>query len=184
MYNFLLNIALRNPLGVLLAHYLVADALGADILGSIAIFTIDSKYAGIFAAQGAYGDFNGFADIWVLLQRIFRLSFLFTIIPFTIILFLCWSAICLRNQRLVWRLNNRQRWLIVILMQALPLLYVLFELSRFSQMALFAGPIHGFHPLTPLSVSFFELSTPLLFWLIISRLNHDIPHTSDAEKGN
>jgi hypothetical protein len=183
MRDFLLNVVLRHPLGILFVHYLVADALGADIIASLAVFAIDSRFAGIFDTQGIYGEFHGFSDIWVLFQRVFRLGFFVVFIPYAIIMLLFLVVICLRSQSLVWKLNNRQRWASVLLMQVAPLLFLLFEMSRFSQMALFAGPIHGFHPLTPISIAFFQLTVPLLFWWIISWLNQNFAETPKKPKG-
>jgi hypothetical protein len=184
MRDYLLNSVLRNPFGILFVNYLVADALGADIVASLAVFAIDSRFAGIFDTQGIYGELHGSSSIWVLLQRMFRLSFVFTITPMFIISLVYWAAICLCGRRLIWKLTNRQRWTVVCLMQAIPLLFFLFEISRFPQMVLFAGPIHGFHPLTPLLKTFFQLSVPLLFWWFISRLNRFSPSFPANSKGN
>jgi hypothetical protein len=45
---------------------------------------------------------------------------------------------------------------------------------------MFTGPINDFHPMMPLILSLSQLFTPLIFWVIVSRIDKRL-HTDHGE---
>jgi len=170
MGNRLKRFFLYHPLGILALTILTSDALGADIIASLVIWLSDHNYAGIFAHDGMYGTVSGPGDILVVIQRIFGIgSWLFFYVPFAVVTLVIWAVISLKARQVVTCVSQRQRWAMVLTMLTLPTLAFVFELSRLPQMILFAGPLNGFHPLTPVTMSFFEIVTPLIFWVLVGK---------------
>ncbi len=172
-----------NPLGILVLTILTSDVLGGDIIASLAIWLGDRNYAGIFAHDGMYGSVSGIGDIWVVIRRIFGIgSWIIIYVPYTFFTLVVWAIISLGAGRLVTCLTRRQRWAAVLAMLIIPAFGFVFELSRLPQMILFAGPLGGFHPLTPVTMTFFATLTPLVFWGLVGR-KWDVARAADA-KGN
>ncbi len=170
MKNRLRNFFLRNPLGILALTILTSDVLGGDIIASLAIWLSDHNYAGIFAHDGMYGTVSGVGDTWVVIRRIFGIgSWIIIYVPYTILTLVVWVIISLRAGRMVTYVTRRQRWAMVLTMLTIPAFGFVFELSRLPQMILFAGPLNGFHPLTPITMTFFETLTPLIFWGLVGK---------------
>jgi len=135
---------------------------------SLVIWLSDHHYAGIFAHDGMYGTVSGPGDILVMIQRIFGIySWIFVYVPYTVVTLVIWAVISLKARRVVTCVTQWQRWKMVFAMLVLPALGFVFELSRLPKMILFTGPLNGFHPLTPITMSFFQFVTPLIFWVLV-----------------
>ncbi len=181
MRNRLKRFFLYHPLGILALTILTSDVLGGDIIASLAIWLSDQNYAGIFAYDGMYGTVSGISDTWVVIRRIFGIgSWVIIYVPYTFFTLVVWAIVSLRAGRLVTCLTRRQRWAMVLAMLTIPAFGFVFELSRLPQMILFAGPLNGFHPLTPVTKAFFATLAPLIFWGLVGR-KWDAMRAADAE---
>lgn len=98
-------------------------------------------------------------------------------IPLLVLSLLLWLVFSINAQRIVWYVSRPQRWELILTMCAFLLLLLLLNLQRLDEYALFSGPIHGFHPLLPVLVSFCNFITPLAVWFIIDRIGrpHSLP---------
>ena len=169
------RLVLRTLPGIWVATCLFAGALSFTV-GSILVqvflngdYYRGGSYVAVIGRYGLCGEFHGLKDWSILVCRLFTYSanLFFIYIPTLILGVLAWVVFSLSNRSPLLFLTRRERWISILLMSLPALLGVMFAFKKLPEFVLFAGPIHGFHPLMPLLKEATRLFVPAAVWLAI-----------------
>ena len=173
------NWLLSNPVFIWVLTCFFMYTLGDVIISSF----VEGYFLGgpgilgsIFDKQGLCGSFES-AEQWHIIPcRLFFPPPVIFIgyVPMFVISALVWVVLCLVNRRLLLQVTRQQRWVLILVMSSFLLLLLILSARKFAEYALFAGPIHGFHPFLPILTSFCNFIVPLVVWVIIDQVTK--PH--------
>ena len=147
-----------------IGQVLVATPLSSLLLGRAGIVEFLTE-------TGICGDYSGHADWGIIACMLFLPPYIFLAyyFPLLIISITVWAVISIRARNLIWMLSRQQRWALILAMCGFTFFLFIHNISKFSEYALFTGPIHGFHPFLPLLVSFCNFIVPLIVWVVIDQ---------------
>ena len=167
---------LRNPVAIVLATYVAYETIGRVLIGILlVILFIDTPEVQVnrpWSEHGLCGLVHGWQDFEIILCRLFysKQSIFLFLMPFSLMAFSAWLIQSILARRALWVLTRRQRRIVVQSMYLVAVVALMMGLSRFPTDVLFAGPIEGFHPLAPQLRGVSSFVTPILFWVIVAKL--------------
>ncbi len=176
--------AFYHPVVIWAATCFFTYTLGQALIGDVAVQLLlysDGEYTVLIGKTGLCGDFNSISEWEILVCRLFYPlgAVVFIYVPFLLISLVVWVALSLHSRKLLWTVSRSQRWTLILSMSGFSLLLLRYDVAKFPEYYLFAGPIHGFHPLMPTVLSASSMVLPLLLWLLIDKVQKRSENYSD-----
>jgi hypothetical protein len=177
---------LRYHVVIYVVTCLLAVTIGFTLIGSfLSVFLLNMDFASFrffWRVEGLCGDFKGIRDLSIVTCRLFYSSghVYLVYLPFLVCFILAWSMQCIHSRRFIYMATHRQRFQLVLAMSTVSLGHSLLGLTLLPKYIMFTGPVNDFHPMMPLILSLSQLFTPLIFWVIVSKVDKR-RHTDHGE---
>ncbi|WP_310621444.1 hypothetical protein [Flexibacterium corallicola] len=170
--NFSFKRLTYNPIAIWLITCFLTYTIGQVIFANYfsQLFLNDvGIWGSLTEPQGFCGNYIDLSNWDILVCRAFYPLPVVVIeyIPLLIIVIITWAGIWLYLKSDFPFVTRAQRWILIAAMSAYHFFLLAITIPRFAEFALFAGPIHGFHPLLPIVISASNFAVPLFFWFIL-----------------